>query len=324
MNQQQNNPTAGACEAPMTVVVPVYNREKLLLRTLDSIYAQTFRPLRLIVVDNNSTDGSREAARQWISTHNDAGFEAILLEERRKGAANARQRGLEQTTTEYVMFFDSDDEMSPTAVATALKALRNNPEADIAAWRICIHDFDGSKKLTHTLKGDPMTHHLLHTILSTQRCAVRTEYIKRQGGWNGKVKGWDDYELGVRLLLDSPKITWIEKIMCDVYLQEESLTGTGFSGKEWEWELALDEIEKALQTSSHPRKERYLRYVDYRRALLAGEYRREGNPENADRLYCKAMSANRLTSLQKGFLRICHFAISHGVHGTGLIAPMIL
>ena len=54
-----------AKNASITVVVPVYNREHLVTRTLDSIAAQDVRPLSLIMVDNNSTDHSLDVVRMW-------------------------------------------------------------------------------------------------------------------------------------------------------------------------------------------------------------------------------------------------------------------
>ena len=58
----------------MTVVVPVYNRAHLIRRCLDSIYAQTYRPLCVIVVDNASTDSTALAVEDWARDHMDGGF----------------------------------------------------------------------------------------------------------------------------------------------------------------------------------------------------------------------------------------------------------
>ena len=54
----------------LTVVVPVYNRAKLVSRTLDSIAAQTLRPLDVILVDNASTDASKAVMHKWMAEHN--------------------------------------------------------------------------------------------------------------------------------------------------------------------------------------------------------------------------------------------------------------
>ncbi|MDE6511022.1 MAG: glycosyltransferase family 2 protein, partial [Muribaculaceae bacterium] len=97
----------------MTVVVPVFNRALLIRRCLDSIYGQTYRPLSVIVVDNASTDSTFSEVEAWIEAHVEEGFSIRLLSEERQGAAYARQKGLEHTLTDKVMFFDSDDVMRP-------------------------------------------------------------------------------------------------------------------------------------------------------------------------------------------------------------------
>ena len=70
----------------MTVVVPVYNRAHLIRRCLDSIYAQTYRPLSVVVVDNASADATAREVTDWIATHHDMDFSIRLLSEMRRGA----------------------------------------------------------------------------------------------------------------------------------------------------------------------------------------------------------------------------------------------
>ena len=52
-----------------TIIIPVYNREALVQRTLDSVLAQTHRPLQLVLVDNCSTDGTLQVLQQFADRH---------------------------------------------------------------------------------------------------------------------------------------------------------------------------------------------------------------------------------------------------------------
>ena len=74
-------------KALISIVIPVYNRAAVVTRTLDSVFAQTARPLQLILVDNASTDGSAELLRQWAATHDSSDFGVRLLSEPQPGAA---------------------------------------------------------------------------------------------------------------------------------------------------------------------------------------------------------------------------------------------
>ena len=89
----------------ISVIVPVYNREHLVERCLDSIIGQDVKPYELIVVDNNSTDGSRTVIKSWMQRHADAGLKFLLLDEKKPGACTARQKGLENAVGEWVSFF---------------------------------------------------------------------------------------------------------------------------------------------------------------------------------------------------------------------------
>ena len=93
-----------------SIVVPVYNRATAIVRCLDSIAMQRgVEAFSVIVVDNNSTDGSAAAVSAWHDAHSE--IDLMQVTETRQGAAAARNKGLNMVTTPYVMFFDSDDEM---------------------------------------------------------------------------------------------------------------------------------------------------------------------------------------------------------------------
>lgn len=106
-------------DADVTLIVPVYNAERWLRDCLESIAAQTHRSLRVIVVDDESTDGSREIARAFCQS--DSRFE--LVEARHGGVSRARNIGIDMTTSEYIGFVDADDLLYPYTVARLLETL---------------------------------------------------------------------------------------------------------------------------------------------------------------------------------------------------------
>ena len=117
----------------VSIVIPVRDRETLVGRTLDSVAAQTWRPLHLIVVDNNSADASVRKVSEWAGARaSDTGLRVTQLQETRPGASAARNRGLEAVTGRYVIFFDSDDEMMPGLVERAMARVG---DADIVYWK---------------------------------------------------------------------------------------------------------------------------------------------------------------------------------------------
>lgn len=273
----------------MTIVVPVFNRPTLILRCLDSLMAQTYRPLRVLVVDNGSTDSTPEAVRGWIDSHADDDFSVELLHDTRKGAAYARQTGLDHTVTDKVMFFDSDDAMRPECVAYAMDSFSLNPAAEIVAWPVAVH-FSEGVRITHSLKGNLLERHLVHAVLRTLGYAVKTEYLRQSGGWRGEFPNWNDFETGVRLLLREPVVEAVNRPLVDIYPQKESITGTSFSAKAGKWEFSLDAIEESIKKSGRPDVERLLNIVNYRKVILAASYAKEDRMDLALPLYREAMS----------------------------------
>lgn len=306
---------------PITIVVPVYNRPQLIVRCLDSLHAQTWRPLRVMVVDNASTDETPEAVESWIRTHSGNGFNATCVHESRKGAAYARQKGLESVMTDKVMFFDSDDTLRPEAVETVMDLWRKEPGADLVTWPVLIHH-SSNPQLTHSPSGNLIERHLVHAVLRTQGYAVKKDFFLKAGGWRGEFPCWNDFETGTRLLLHSPETITIHTPLVDVYPQEESITGLDFSSKAGLWEKSLDAIEVSIRESIRPDKRRLLNIVSYRRAILAAHYSKEGHAELALPLYRRC--AKEVNPLKRPLIRFAYEWTRRGLRGAFLIVGRFL
>lgn len=261
----------------ITIVIPAYNRAHTLPRTLLSVEKQTVAPARVVLVDNASTDGTFSLMSDWASRQ--TGFEVLLLREEKAGACAARNCGLREVETEFVMFFDSDDEMLPSHVEDFSKAIARNPGADIFGRSIITEDIAGHRRKLYFTHHDPMFNHLFRGCLSTQRIVARTALVRRVGGWNEDLPAWNDFELGVRLLLASDRIVSLPGDPSVItYQLAESITGTSFSAKAGQWEKALDCIEKLLSSAG---RTDLLKWIDCRRMILAAHYAQEGSADLA-------------------------------------------
>lgn len=273
-------------ESGITIVIPVYNRAELLPRTLASIDRQTMPPDRVILVDNNSTDSSAQVMEEWRRSVKD--FPVLLLSETTPGAAAARNRGLREVDSPYVMFFDSDDEMLPTHIEDFARTLRQNPDAQIAGKPIrkCgLHGETGTGAFTTIM---PEFQHIFRATLSTQRIVVSTDFCRSVGAWNEEILAWNDFELGVRYLLASPRIVHVPgDPTVVVYSQKRSITGTDFTSGAGRWEKSLStcrtEILRAGRTDLLP-------WIDARYAILAAQYAREGSHRLASDLLRSILS----------------------------------
>lgn len=256
----------------ISIVIPVRNRAKIVMRTLESVGSQTVAPREVIVVDNASTDNTLEVVRAWARGRDNV----KVLTEAQPGAARARNTGLAAASGRYVMFFDSDDYMPPRHVEELQRAIVNASYPRLLAFDMDLVDLRGRVLHKAFRRGDAMSNHIFHSTISTLRCIMQASLAREVGGWNATLRGWDDWEFGIRLLKAAGGVEYVrlsEPVVA--YAQAESITGTDFSSKRGEWEAALAAADATL--AGTPR----VRLIDYRRAILAGTYRREGHPEYA-------------------------------------------
>jgi len=116
-------------EQPLvSVIIPVYNREKFLAAAVDSVFAQTYRPIQVIIDDDGSTDQSGAIARSF------ADVEYIYQEN--QGVSVARNTGIDAAQGEFVAFLDSDDLWLPRKLETQINYMLEHPEVDITSTKI--------------------------------------------------------------------------------------------------------------------------------------------------------------------------------------------
>lgn len=307
----------------LTIVIPVYNREKIVSATLNCVAAQTYRPLNLILVDNNSTDTSLQVLREFMEANQAPDFRITVLQETTPGACAARNCGLMAAKSEWIMFFDSDDLMTPDYVEQYDKAMNADPDADIFAIRLQLDDGKGIRQLAF-VPHDIFANHIIHSMLSTQRYIARRKHFIEAGCWNRNTPTWDDWELGIRMLLSRPKIHYIcDKARVTAVFQNESITGENFHSKHGTWEHAIDIAESDIANSDIAEKDRLIYLLNYRRVVLAAHYRREKCSDLADALYRNTLERYRHNFCRRAMLALAYRYISAGGRGFGRLISTI-
>ena len=130
----------------ISVIVPVYNVEKYLVRCIESILKQTYKELEIILVDDGSTDKSGKICDSYGNQDD----RIIVIHKINAGLGMARNSGLDIATGTYVMFIDSDDYVEPDYVSNLVSDLIKNI-ADT-----CIGGFQKECKNTRKILGNPL------------------------------------------------------------------------------------------------------------------------------------------------------------------------
>lgn len=308
----------------VSIIIPVYNRADLVMRTLNSVLLQTHRPLQLVLVDNGSTDNTLVALNQFKIDHSAPDFSIVVASEPSRGACAARNCGFAHATSPWVLFFDSDDTMDKRLVeryVTKIKSCGGN--LDMVVTRRCLVNENGKKCTKPYFKSDIFANHILHSFLSTQSYIVRRDFFAKTSGWNTALPVWNDWEMAFRLLLLRPRIDYLRSSKPLVFVHSTgsaSITGTCFHEKAGLWELSINSIISLIAESSLKHKKRYLRLLNYRRIVLAAQYEREGHPELAAPLAATGFKGFKRHLFKKLIMKWLYRRIASGKRGSARIA----
>ncbi len=192
----------GVDDRVVTVVIPTRDRLRLLQRTVATVLAQEGAEVRVVVVDDGSQDGTRGAI---LAAHGHR--VCVVRNERSTGVAAARNRGLEHVETGWVAFLDDDDMWAPDKLASQLGAADAQPEAEwVCAGAVTVNQDLRVLAAMHPPPSGPVPTLLARNQIpgGASGTLVRTELVRRVGGFDTSLNNIADWELWIRLALESP------------------------------------------------------------------------------------------------------------------------
>lgn len=124
-----------------SIIIPVYNVEQYIERTLQSVFEQTYKDYEVIVVNDGTKDNSMDIIKK---------YPVKVVNQKNQGLSVARNNGVEKATGKYILFLDSDDYIEKRLLEEVNKSLKNNP--DIVRFQIK-EVFEGGKKIEYNEKS---------------------------------------------------------------------------------------------------------------------------------------------------------------------------
>jgi glycosyltransferase involved in cell wall biosynthesis len=191
----------------VSVVLPTYNRRSVLLEAIASVREQSFADLEILVCDDGSADGSREAVQALASA--DPRIRWIQGEHSGRPGTN-RNRGIRAARGEWIAFQDSDDLWLPDKLAKQLRVLEDAPQAAFIYGYAAELRADGSRRRMTPARvqreGRMFETLLFHSLIQTPTVLVRRELLERAGGFDEAMRLTigEDYELYLRLATQVP------------------------------------------------------------------------------------------------------------------------
>lgn len=200
-------------EPTVTVIIPCHNQGRYLQESAGSALGQTHPEMEVIIIDDGSTDETREVAERLVRLHPGR---VQSISQVRQGQNEARQRGLETATGTYCITLDADDLLEPRAAELCLKVFAAQPSADAVVGNAFIVNADGRQVLrTHTqnrivpwpeiLKRNPYGVNLGVMSRVSSLCAV--------GGLAFRHAGCEDWDVWCRMARCGMKFIALDAVL---------------------------------------------------------------------------------------------------------------
>ena len=213
--------------AKVSVIIPTYNRAALLERAVMSVHDQTYRPIELIIINNASTDGTKQTIQSIASRMGSDVFEIVHLDQQKNDRNAARDRGIKTATGDYICFLDDDDEYLPAKLEKQARFLDQNNDVDIVFSNSLLEVNGGTRPFYPSLASHGLKDHTQEEVIR-QLCdgnfiaitnvMIRAKVIK-ENPFDLELYSHEDYELWLRL---APRFRfdWIDEPLSLVHSHE--------------------------------------------------------------------------------------------------------
>ena len=185
----------------ISVLLPIYNAEKTLMRTLKSLAAQTLTPLEIIAIDDGSTDQSIEILNNFAKT---APCKVQIIQQKNQGASAARNVGIAKAKGYWLAFIDADDTWHPEKLAQTHKALQENKAQFLAHNFVRMHANGATETVVCDQRFNPNKPALpqlyLGNFIATSTVVVQTKLLQQAGGFNKNYTLSGDWDMWLRVL----------------------------------------------------------------------------------------------------------------------------
>lgn len=217
----------------ISVIIPVYNAEKYLEETLNSIYVQSYGNFEIILVDDCSKDSSAEIIKRHMSEHPEIVYR---LQEKNSGAAVARNTALEMARGQYVAFLDSDDIWKKSKTEQQI-ALMNENDAAFSFTAIEMIDDEGKLVKKKRKVKNKVTYRFLlrNTMIPTS--SVIIDRSKTGNFCMPDRRSGQDYATWLQLLRDGTVAYGINEALVAYRVGHKSLSSNKFKSIKQVWEI---------------------------------------------------------------------------------------
>ena len=200
-------------EKLVSIVIPSYNTEKYIKEAVDSALAQTYTPIEIIVVDDGSTDNTKNVLGPYLERN-----AITYIYQANRGLAGARNTGIKASRGEYIAFLDADDIFLPEKVARQAAHLDANPKCDISycdLYHFWDEEADKLFKLQYQYYSgaDVLPHLLEKSFIAPLSTVFRRSTFETYGMFDENFRRSEDLEFWLRLSYSGANFCFLPEIL---------------------------------------------------------------------------------------------------------------
>jgi|SRR5690625_57270 len=194
-----------------SVIIPSYNRSQIIRKTLESVWNQTYRPVEVVIVDDGSTDNTREIVNRWKEEFVSEDFKVNYFFQKNSGVQHARNKGISLAKGRFLQFLDSDDLLLPEKLDLQISKMKEEKTG------ISICDYyvtDERENILSFASNDRDLKHILTSprFMQTSIAVIDKELVPRKYlKWNPRIRRAQDIDFIFKILLIADRFSYVNK-----------------------------------------------------------------------------------------------------------------
>jgi len=285
-----------------SIVISLYNKEKHIQSTIESVLAQSFVDFEIVVVNDGSTDGS-EAVVKSIDDER-----IRFYSQENKGASAGRNAAISKATGTYIALLDADDLWEPNYLETIHTLIQSYPNEQVFATAVTIETSGGKKPSVYSINSiqENATYVLnyfessyINTLLTSSSTVVHNSVFEKVGTYDTTIKSGQDTDLWIRIGLNY-KVVFINKSLATYRYGQQSLSNRTKNMADKPKYGAYLELE-----AEHPAMKKFIDLNRFSMAILS----KLGNDQDSFKRYESVIDYTNLNTKQRFLLKQPAFVI---------------
>lgn len=198
----------------VSVIIPCYNLGYFIDETIESVLNQTYKHFEIVIINDGSTD---EYTNDKINNYNHPKIKAITTAN--QGPSRARNRGIMESSGDYILPLDADDIIAPTYLEEAVKILDENEKIGIV---YCEATFFGDKNHKWHLPDYSLENMLIDNSIFNTAVFKKSDFLKTKGYNPNMIYGWEDWDFWLSLLELGVEVYKIPKVLFYYRIRKKS------------------------------------------------------------------------------------------------------